>query len=155
MKTSCFRQKLRRSCIMNMRLKCLLSITTATWFPRWLLMTISLSHWQKSGWVETTINGVPCVPTVWTNVIVPVKTPRTGKNLKNGRKQFLIPSATHYTIGLIWNWKPHLESIKYWIRKLPARFLMNVMKSLPNRNTPHEAWCVVIMWKPFVQPMIR
>ena len=25
-----FRQKLRRSCIMNMRLKCLLSITTAT-----------------------------------------------------------------------------------------------------------------------------
>ena len=28
MKTSCFRQKLRRSCIMNMRLKCLLSITT-------------------------------------------------------------------------------------------------------------------------------
>ncbi|MCM1925724.1 hypothetical protein NCY84_18620, partial [Phocaeicola vulgatus] len=35
--------------------------------------------------------------------IVPVKTPRTGKNLKNGRKQFLIPSATHYTIGLIWN----------------------------------------------------
>ena len=30
-------------------------------------------------------------------------TPQTGKNSKNGRKQFLIPSATHYTIGLIWN----------------------------------------------------
>ena len=38
-----------------------------------------------------------------TSVIVPVKTPQTGKNSKNGRKQFLIPSATHYTIGLIWN----------------------------------------------------
>lgn len=25
------------------------------------------------------------------------------ENSKNGRKQFLIPSATHYTIGLIWN----------------------------------------------------
>ena len=37
------------------------------------------------------------------NAIVPVRILPIGKNSKNGLKQFLIHSVTHYITGLIWS----------------------------------------------------
>ena len=81
------------------------------------------------GLAATTTNGAQCAPTVLTNVSAPAPTLQTGKNLKNGPKQFPTPSATPSTTGHTSNLRPLSALTSCSTPKPPARSSTNVTTS--------------------------